>query len=119
MKYFKCAVCIVIVWFFFGSLRTNVRLTSPCSPQPSESLNTEVDDSDAAIQGESKPEDQDFIEKWTQSHPQNQGAQDENRIGAWREDYFHLDHPDYFDKGQQKREIKDHWGMDKSKRIGH
>ncbi len=117
MKYLKCAICIVIVWFFFGPLRTDLHLTAPRSPQSSESSNAEVDDSDAAIQGESKPEDHDFIEKWTQSHPQNQGVQDENRIGGWREDYFHVEQPDYFEKGQQKPAIEDHWGMDKGKPI--
>jgi hypothetical protein len=119
MKYFKCAVCIVILWFIFGSLRPGFHLTLPRFPQPSESLNAEVDDSDAAIQSESKSEDQYFIEKWTQSHPQNQDGQEESRIGAPHEDYFHLDQPDYFDKGQQKPEIKDHWGMDKNKSLGH
>src|SRR5665213_3785025 len=116
MKYLKCAVCIVILWFIFGSLRTDIRLTAPHSPQPSESSNVEADDSDAAIQSESKSEDGDFIEKWSQSHPQNPGVEQESPIGAHHEDYFHVDQPDYFDKGQQKKpEIKDHWGMDKSK----
>src|SRR6202034_2106420 len=108
------AACIVIVWFIFESLRADFRLTAPRSPQPSDSLYAEIDDSDAAIQSESKSEDHDFIEKWTQSHPKNQEGQDESRIGASHEDYFHLDQPDYFDKGHQKPSIEDHWGMDKS-----
>ncbi|HEY3853195.1 MAG TPA: hypothetical protein VGO67_02250 [Verrucomicrobiae bacterium] len=119
MKYFKCAVCIVIAWFIFGSLRQHVRTTAPRSSQPSELSNAEMDDSDAALQNESKTEDQDFIQKWTQSHPQNSPAQDEGKIGAYHEDYFHVDQPDYFDKAQQKPAPEDHWGMDKNKSIGH
>jgi hypothetical protein len=51
--------------------------------------------------------------------PKNQEAQKEDPIGAGHEDYFHLDQPDYFGKGQQKPEMGDHWGMDTSKSIGH
>ncbi len=119
MKYFKCALCIVILYFVIGFLPTHFRRTAAPSTGTSETFKAEADDSDAVIQNESKPEDQDFIEKWSQSHPQNQEAQVEDPIGAGHEDYFHSDPPDYFGKGQQKTAIEDHWGMDISKPIGH
>jgi hypothetical protein len=79
MNYLKCAVCIVILSFIFGSLRTHFSLTAPRSAQPSESFNAEVDDSDVAIQVESKPEDQGFIEKWSTSHPKTRKRKKKTR----------------------------------------
>jgi len=119
MNYFKCAVCIVLLCFILGSLRTRLHWTSAHSTQTSEATKAEVDDSDEAIQDESQPEDRMFIEKWSQSHPQNQEAQEEDPFSAGHEDYFHSDQPDYFGKGQQKPAIEDHWGMDKTKSIRH
>jgi hypothetical protein len=119
MNYLKCAVCIVILWLIFASLPRHFSWTTPRSTRTSETLKPEADDSDAVIQIESQPEDQGFIEKWSQSHPQNQESQEEDPLSAGHADYFHSDQPDYFGKGQQKPAIEDHWGMDKTKSIGH
>ncbi len=85
MNYLKRAVCIVILCFIFVSMRTHFRWAAARSTGISQTLNAEADDSDAAIQIESKPEDQIFIEKWSQSRAQNQEAQEEDPISAGHE----------------------------------
>src|SRR5215469_4558514 len=92
MNYLKCAACILILWWVLASVRTDVHSTAPRSAQSPNSLNVEVNDSDAAIQIESKSDDQSFIERWSQSRPQNQESQAADSTGA--------DHEDYFGKGE-------------------
>jgi hypothetical protein len=119
VKYLKCALCIVILCIMYGFFRTHFPWTAAPSTRTSETGNAQADDSDSVLQNESRPEDKDFIEKWSQSHPQNQQAQEEDPFTAGQPDYFHSDQPDYFGHGQQRPATEDHWGMDKSKSIGH